>query len=87
MCLKIKNCYLKIFVKIRVGEKVYDKCMKCYLKTKNSCLKTQTKHPLSFLKKKTINFPIRLLFESFGLILQNLNLICIIGTVETYLRF
>ena len=23
MCLKIENCYLKIFVKIRVGEKVY----------------------------------------------------------------
>ena len=25
--------------------------------------------------------------ESFGLILQNLNLNCIIGTVETYLGF
>ena len=25
--------------------------------------------------------------ESFGLILQNLKLICIIGTVQTYLRF
>ena len=25
--------------------------------------------------------------ESFGLILQNLNLICVIGTVETYLGF
>ena len=23
MCLKIENCYLKIFVKIRVDEKVY----------------------------------------------------------------
>ena len=23
MCLKIKNCYLKIFVKICVGEKVH----------------------------------------------------------------
>ena len=23
MCLKIENCYLKIFVEIRVGEKVY----------------------------------------------------------------
>ena len=26
-------------------------------------------------------------WESFGLILQNLNLICVIGTVETYLGF
>ena len=23
MCLKTENCYLKIFMKIRVGEKVY----------------------------------------------------------------
>ena len=27
------------------------------------------------------------LLESFGLILQNLNLICVIGTIETYLEF
>ena len=26
------------------------KCVKCCLKTENDCLKTQTKHPLSFLK-------------------------------------
>ena len=24
MCLKIENCYLKTFVKIRVGEKMYE---------------------------------------------------------------
>ena len=31
------------------GWKSVLKCMKCCLKTKNDCLKTQTKHPLSSL--------------------------------------
>ena len=43
MCLKIENCYLKIFVEIRVDEKNALKCVKC-------CLKTQTKHPLRYCK-------------------------------------
>ena len=36
----------------------------------------------TFLKGRQDN-----IWESFGLILQNLNLICVIGTVETYLGF
>ena len=46
ICLKTKNCCLKTFVEIRVGEKVW-KYVKCCLKTKTGCLKTQTKHPLN----------------------------------------
>ena len=34
------------------GWKSVLKCVKCCLKTENGCLKTQTKHPLSFLKKR-----------------------------------
>ena len=47
MCLKTENCCLKIFVEI-CGWKSVLKCVKCYLKTENGCLKTQTKHLLSF---------------------------------------
>ena len=47
VCLKIENCCLKIFVKIRVNKKVW-KYVKYCLKTENSYLKTQTKHPLHF---------------------------------------
>ena len=32
-------------------------------------------------------FEQRIIGESFGLILQNLNLICVIGTIESYLGF
>ena len=46
MHLKIKNCCLKIFVKICVGEKMW-KYVKYCLKTENGGLKTQTKHPLN----------------------------------------
>ena len=35
MCLKIENCYLKIFIEIRVDEKVWYVC----LKIENYCLK------------------------------------------------
>ena len=42
MCLKTENCYLKTFMKIRVRKKSALKCAKCYLKTKNGCLKAQT---------------------------------------------
>ena len=47
MCLKIENYCLKIFVKIRMGEKSILKYVKYCLKTKNSDLKTQIKRPLN----------------------------------------
>ena len=47
ICLKTKNCCLKIFVEIRVGKKSVWKYVKYCLKTENCCLETLTKHPLS----------------------------------------
>ena len=46
-CLKTENCYLKSFIKIRVGKKSGWKYVKCYLKTKNYYLETFTKHPFN----------------------------------------
>ena len=40
-----------------------------------------------FKKKKIKEFWLLLYSKSFGLILQNLKLICVIGTVQIYLRF
>ena len=39
MCLKTENCYLKTFIKIRVGEKKVIKYVKCCLKTESDYLK------------------------------------------------
>ena len=47
MCLKTKNCCLKIFVEIRVSEKMCEKYVKYCLKTEKCFLKTLTKHPHS----------------------------------------
>ena len=48
MCLKTENCYLKIFVEICVGEKVW-KCVKYCFKIENCYLKTQTKYLHAFV--------------------------------------
>ena len=45
ICLKTENGCLKIFIKIRVGEKNVWKCVKYYLKTENSCLKNTNQTP------------------------------------------
>ena len=68
MCLKIENCCLKIFVEIHVGEKNALKCVKCCLKIENCCLKSQTKHPLIFLKEEESNAI--LWYQYFKLILS-----------------
>ena len=47
MCLKIENYCLKIVVKIRVSEKMYEKNVKYCLKTENCYLETLTKHSLN----------------------------------------
>ena len=67
MCLKTENCYLKIFVEIRVNEKSVLKCVQYCLKTENSCLKSQTKHPLSFLEKENLKTKVLNLSKKFYL--------------------
>ena len=50
MCLKIENCCLKIFIKIRVSKKNILKYIKYCLKIKNNNMKTQAKQPYLFLE-------------------------------------
>ena len=54
MHLKTENCYLKIYIKIRVNKKMDEKYVLCYLKIKNDCLKICTKHLLNCFETNNI---------------------------------
>ena len=58
------------------------KCVKCCLKTENSCLKTQTKHPLVFKKLKKLKlWPQEVCWHTFH---SFLNISTILTPISTH---